>query len=100
MKRKPRYGFQSRPWAYSYISSGLLDLTNCEVHDQCVSLFAQAEAYDLSLKALYAEPWFAGVLVWLWQADPTHGGLSDDTFCPRGKPSIEVLAKYWHQVPV
>ena len=51
--------------------------------------------YDLSLNALYQTEWFAGVLVWLWLADPTDGGLSSDSFSPKGKPAAGVLAKYW-----
>ena len=63
------------------------------------------DGYDYSLKALYSQEWFGGVFVWLWQvhedpcscclrkdpcscwlhkdlwqADPTHGGASDDDF--------------------
>ena len=71
------YGFQSQPFSYS--GGDLLDLANCDVLDQCANGDAQARAYDMSFRAMYAQPWLGGVQVWLWQADPTHGGMSDDT---------------------
>jgi hypothetical protein len=96
------YGFQSHPFSYSVNAGpitgnnpGLLDLASCEIHDQCVNVDAQALGYDLSLNALYQTEWFAGVFVWLWLADPTDGGLSSDSFSPKGKPAAGVLAKYW-----
>jgi len=96
------YGFQSQPFAYSYLAGpitgnnpGLLTVANCDILDQCVALQAQTLAYDLSLRQLYAQPWFKGVLVWLWRSDPTHGGSSGDEFSPAGKPSSSILNKWW-----
>ena len=96
------YGFQSQPWSYSRTpgaitgnNPGLLDVASCEVTDQCVSMRAQALGYDLSMRALFAEPWFKGIAVWLWRADPTHGGAESDSFSPNGKSSIAVLAKWF-----
>lgn len=96
------YGFQSQPWSYSYApgaitgnNPGLLNVASCEVTDQCVSMRAQALGYDLSLTALFAEPWFKGIAVWLWRADPTHGGAESDSFSPNGKSGVGILTKWF-----
>ena len=66
------YGFQSHPWSYSQSGGsggatitgsnpGLQDLATCAITDQCASMAAQALGYDLSMKAIFAQPWFAGI---------------------------------------
>ena len=91
-------GFQARPWSYSAFSGiEQLDGEDCSVSDQCVSVEAQALAYEAFIAAFYdpANAWFDGALFWLWRADPTAGGLSCDGFGVRGKPAAAVIAEAW-----
>jgi hypothetical protein len=91
-------GFQSRPWSYAgYSGVPQLDGADCSVIDQCVSMSAQVLAYQAYLTAFYApeNEWFAGSLFWLWRADPTAGGLSDDGFGVNGKPAVALIRAFW-----
>jgi hypothetical protein len=94
-------GSQSRPWSYSSVDPDAppgheFGEQTCNVWDQCHSNNAQALMYDGMLSALYAESWFRGFTLWMWRADPTAGGPSDDAFTPAGKPaSIAVLQRFW-----
>ena len=89
-------GWSSRPWTYTG-RAGMpkLDPGDCSVWDQCVSNHAQALMYEAFFENYYAQPWFGGVLFWLWRADPTAGGTSDDGFSVWGKPAAGVIAKHW-----
>ena len=104
------YGFQSHPWSYSQSGGsggatitgsnpGLQDLATCAITDQCASMAAQALGYDLSMKAIFAQSWFAGIQVWLWRADPTHGGSESDSFSPHGKTAAAVVTKWFTSMP-
>ncbi|KAA0148284.1 hypothetical protein FNF28_07466 [Cafeteria roenbergensis] len=92
-------GSQSRPWAYSVtVGPRGHEFTpeQCAVWDQCHSHRAQAIFYDGMFTTLYSKPWFDGFTLWLWRADPTSGGPSDDAFTPSGKPeTIAVLRDFW-----
>lgn len=96
------YGFQSHPYSYSQSpgaitgnNPGLLDVASCTITDQCVNMQAQALGFDLSMEAMYAQPWFAGVQIWLWRSDPTHGGSESDTYSPHGKSAAAVVHKWF-----
>eukprot|EP01046_Picozoa_sp_COSAG06_P002670 COSAG06_NODE_96_length_24336_cov_75.057845_17_plen_115_part_00 len=78
---------------------GLQDVASCAITDQCVSMEAQALGYDLSMAAIFAQPWFAGIQVWLWRADPTHGGSESDTYTPHGKQAAAVVNKWFTSMP-
>lgn len=92
-------GSQSRPWAYSVtVGPRGHEFTpdQCTVWDQCHSHRAQAIFYDGMFTTLYSKPWFDGFTLWLWRADPTSGGPSDDAFTPNGKPeTVAVLHDFW-----
>ena len=101
------YGFQSHPWVYSTSGGGaitgsnpgLQDVASCAITDQCVSMEAQALGYDLSMQAIFAQPWFAGIQIWLWRADPTHGGSESDSYSPHGKQAAAVVNKWYTAMP-
>jgi hypothetical protein len=89
-------GWPSRPWAYSGRAGiTVLDPEDGSVVEQCVSTRAQAMAYAGFLATYYAQPWFDGVLFWMWRADPTAGGGSDDGFVPTGKEAAAVVKAAW-----
>ena len=94
-------------WAYSTTGGGaitgtnpgLQDVASCAITDQCVSMEAQALGYDLSMQAIFAQPWFAGIQIWLWRAVPTHGGSESDTYSPHGKQAAAVVNKWFTAMP-
>jgi hypothetical protein len=103
-------GFAARPWSYGggYTQGKwplrrpddghtVLDPGDCSVISQCTATRAQALAYEAFIDAFYAaeNPWFDGALFWLWRADPTAGGLSDDGFVVAGKPAAAVIEEAW-----
>jgi hypothetical protein len=93
-------GSESRPWGYA-TWGGTTELTgeDCSVADQCVSTRALTLWYTATLQLYYAQPWFDGVLFWIWAADPTHGGASDSGLTPAGKADvIDVLRAFWGPV--
>lgn len=42
-------------------------------------------------------PWFRGMFIWNWTADPAQGGPEDIDFTPHGKPA-EAILKYYYQL--
>jgi hypothetical protein len=90
-------GMPSRPWSYTtWGGTFLLDPEDCSVWDQCVSINAQLLTYQWWLEVFYAQPWFDGLLIWHWRADPTAGGMSSDGFTIQGKAPIQqALKAYW-----
>lgn len=96
-------GGQSRGWGYIGPASklgidqqpGRLD---CSRWAECFSEGLQAIYYRGMFEELYSHDWFRGFFLWLWRADPTAGGLSDESFVPSGKPAtLQVLADFWKQ---
>lgn len=93
-------GYQSRNASHVHpASTNASDPNDCSVWDYCIDLKEQANVYESLLESLYPQSWFLGVNWWLWRADPTHGGTSDYTFTPRGKPAEEVLRHWYNHVP-
>lgn len=63
------------------------------------NLQAQADAYTAFFKAVYQQPWFAGVFFWDWETNPNGGGRCDgggDSFTPQGKPAEYVMRTYFN----
>jgi hypothetical protein len=89
-------GWAARPWTWAHWGGqAVLDPEDCSVLDQCAAPNAFALAYNWHLQTYYQQDWFDGVLYWLWRADPTAGGMSDDGFVPVGKPAIPLLKAAW-----
>jgi len=90
-------GMPSRPWAYrGWGNTPMLDGDDCSVNDQCVSVAAQALAYNAWLHTYYQQSWFDGFLFWIWKADPTAGGMTSNSFSPQGKPAVlSAIKAFW-----
>jgi hypothetical protein len=90
-------GYQSRPAPWIQ-PPGVHDLDDaaCDMESACIVPAAQALAYETLFSTLYPKEWFGGFYLWLWRADPSSGGMSDDQFGPQGKIETHaVLDKYW-----
>jgi uncharacterized protein (DUF2237 family) len=90
-------GMPSRPKSYlTWGNTAMLDGPDCSVADQCVSVAAQALAYQAWLQTYYAQRWFDGFLFWIWRLDPTTGGMTSNSFSPQGKaPVLDAIKAYW-----
>jgi hypothetical protein len=90
-------GYQSKPAPWlNPPGTDQPDDAACDVESLCVSTASQALAYEALFGALYPQAWFQGFYLWLWRADPSSGGMSDDQFGPQGKVETQrVLDKYW-----
>jgi hypothetical protein len=61
----------------------------------------QAAAYEAFFRAWATQPWFCGVVVWMW--DDLPGRSSDDQaldYTPRGKPAEAVLRNWARRLHV
>lgn len=64
---------------------------------------AQQRAIAAALRVLADKPWFHGVWIWEWQADPAltgklAGGAGDLSHTPQGKPAQDTLTE-WFTAP-
>lgn len=64
---------------------------------------AQQRAFAAAFRVFADKPWFRGVWVWEWQADPAltgkiAGGAGDLGHTPQGKPAEETL-RQWFTAP-
>ena len=62
----------------------------------------QLKAYRALLSALEeqladSDDWFAGALVWLYEAGDPAPGEKDAGFSPGGKPAERLLSKTWQR---
>ncbi len=62
-----------------------------------IDLAEQERAYEATFRALYDQPWLAGLYFWKWPIDGEGGGPDDPEYTPLGKPAAEVLARYYRQ---
>jgi hypothetical protein len=68
-----------------------LDEPWAQHHGGEVSFEIQALGYRSFFKAIWNEPWMAGMFIWKWHT-PDHLARKDDTrFSPQGKPALEVI---------
>lgn len=42
-------------------------------------------------------PWFRGMFIWNWTADPDQGGMEDANYTPHSKPAEDILRHYYQQ---
>lgn len=66
-----------------------------------VDLEEQAMLYEGLFRTWWRHPerpWFRGIFIWNWLADPNQGGPNDTDFTPHGKPAEEIL-KFYYQGP-
>ena len=91
-------GFQSRPRSYmSPAGSTRFNAGDCSVYLKCYSMHDQWVAYQAFYTAFAPaarEGWFLGVFWWMWRADPTAGGVNDNSFTPNGKPAAQAMKAF------
>jgi hypothetical protein len=62
-----------------------------------LSMEDQSRCYESVMKALYHQPWLAGMYWWKIGTDG-HGGTDDGSFTPWRKPAMQVLSR-WYRGP-
>lgn len=60
-----------------------------------VDLEVQSRCYEATFKAVWGQPWLAGVYWWQWAPDPADGGPGDAGYSPHGKPA-ELVLRAWY----
>jgi len=60
----------------------------------------QASAYEAAFRALYHQPWLAGIFWWTWLADPFESGACDDGYSPHLKLAENILREWYGGAPV
>ena len=88
-------GWMAAPWASEIGWGQVTDLSSSDVVALDVNGASQALAYEAFITELEAQPWFAGAWFWLWRADPTAGGLSDNSPVPWAKQSAVAISQLW-----
>ncbi|MBI4672767.1 MAG: hypothetical protein HY741_13995 [Chloroflexi bacterium] len=76
-------------WPWNWDRTGAVDLEE------------QALLYDGLFQTWWRHPerpWFRGMFIWNWLADPNQGGPDDTDFTPHAKPAEEILRRYY-QIP-
>ena len=56
---------------------------------------AQRACYEGTFRALWGEPWLAGIYWWKYYSAPGGEGPEEADFTPAGKPAEGVLARYY-----
>lgn len=87
------------PIVFTEVGYRSVDGTNMHpwdwVEDYPLDLQEQADCYQAVFLALWDEPWFGGMYIWDWSADPAAGGPTDKDFTPFGKPAEDVLRTWY-----
>jgi len=58
---------------------------------------AQQRAFAAAFRALAGEPWFDGMYIWEWSADPAAGGAGDGGHTPQGKPAEATIRRVYSE---
>ncbi len=61
---------------------------------RAISMEDQARCYESLLRAMYKQPWLAGMYWWKVGTDG-HGGPDDGSFTPWKKPAMQVLSMWY-----
>jgi hypothetical protein len=56
---------------------------------------AQRRAFQAAFQALASRPWFRGMYIWEWSADPRSGGRGEAGHTPQGKPAERAIAAWF-----
>ena len=57
----------------------------------------QTIAYKSLFETVWQEKYIAGGFLWKWHMYPDAGGLEKRRYTPQGKPSMEVIKKWYAQ---
>ncbi len=80
-------GAASEPWVWAPRNTTDADVTD---------LALQADLYSAFFETMWVEKWFAGAIVWKWNADPPRSSGKDVIdFTPKGKPASDVIARWF-----
>jgi len=88
-------GWMAAPWASESGWGAPFDISNSDVPALNVNGPSHALAYEAFITTVEAQPWFGGTWFWLWRADPTAGGASDNAPTPWAKDSGTAIAQLW-----
>ena len=89
-------GWESAPWAAETGWGELNDLASQDVSALNVDVAdSQALAYEALIQVLEQQDFFAGSYFWLFRADPTAGGASDNSAVVWGKRSAVAISEMW-----
>jgi hypothetical protein len=88
-------GWMAAPWAGETGWGNMFDLANSDVPLLNVNGAAHALAYEAQITVLEQQPWFGGMWFWLFRADPTAGGASDNSPVPWAKESGTAIQQLW-----
>ena len=78
-------GANTQPWAWG--------------SNYGLNLQEQANCYEALLSTMWNRSWWQGAFWWNWETDPNAGGLNDQGYTPQGKPTLDVLKRYYAPVP-
>ncbi len=97
--------FPNQPIIFTEVGYPSMDLASAWPwnwqRNGAVDLEEQAMLYEGLFQTWWRHPerpWFRGMFIWNWLADPNQGGLKDADFTPHGKPAEEIL-KLYYQMP-
>jgi len=68
-----------------------------------VDVQEQADCFESLFRVWWKNPerpWFRGMFIWNWLADPNQGGLADGDYTPHNKPAEQVIEKYYSSANV
>ena len=57
----------------------------------------QLDSYSAVFQTLWNRPWFFGLYWWIWETNPSAGGLNDTDFTPQNKPAETLLTNWYSQ---
>lgn len=60
-----------------------------------LNLRLQASAYEAFFRAVWPQPWAAGVYFWKWESFPKHDDGRQIAFTIENKPAAQVMRKYF-----
>jgi hypothetical protein len=96
------YNFPNQPIIFTEVGYPSLDLASVWPWNWnragAVDLEEQAMLYEGLFQTWWhhpARPWFRGMFIWNWLADPNQGGPNDKDYTPHNKPAEEILKRYY-----
>jgi hypothetical protein len=97
--------FPDRPIIFTEVGYPSLDLASVWPwnwkREGAIDLLEQSMLYEALFRTWWKHPqrpWFRGMFIWNWHADPDQGGLQDADYTPHRKPAEDIL-KYYYGLP-
>ncbi len=70
-----------------------------EAPPDSVRLDLQAEGYEILLTELWRQKFIWGIYAWKWHPNSTWGGPTNGDHTPQGKPALEVIRRFYKNLP-